>query len=196
MMRYEIVPLPKEKWKGTVIPMRYTTDAYFDLELTENAPGENAVRIRRAGGQKLSEGSALFWTLDRSGELIGELYAFLDLEDRDFADGEGTAYLCAFRVKREYRGRGLGSRLLAAALAELKALGFHRATIGVGCDEPQNLRLYRRFGFTEKIKDCHYDPCGRDEQMRPLYEDTAWALLQKDLTETDNRQEAHEIHAI
>ena len=34
MMNFEIVPLPKEKWKGTVVPMRYTTREYFDLELT------------------------------------------------------------------------------------------------------------------------------------------------------------------
>lgn len=38
-MRYEIVPLPREMWKGTAVPIRYTTDAYFDLELTER---ENA----------------------------------------------------------------------------------------------------------------------------------------------------------
>ena len=25
---YEIVPLPKEKWQGTPIPMRYTTTEY------------------------------------------------------------------------------------------------------------------------------------------------------------------------
>ena len=30
--KYQIVPLPKEKWEGTVIPMRYTTSEYFDVE--------------------------------------------------------------------------------------------------------------------------------------------------------------------
>ena len=129
----------------------------------------------------ISSGNAIFWALDREGELIGELYAFLDLPDKDFADGEHIAYLCAFRVKEEYRGRGFGSRLLAAVLAELKKSGFEKATIGVGCDEPQNIRLYRRFGFGTKVKDCHYDPCGMDENMQPLYEETAWWLLSKEL---------------
>ena len=46
------------------------------------------------------------------GEIIGELYAFLNLDDKDFADGKNTAYLCAFRVKKEYRGKGLGSQLM------------------------------------------------------------------------------------
>ena len=127
----------------------------------------------------ISSGNAIFWTLDHDGELIGELYVFLKLEDQDFADGVNTAYLCAFRVKEEYRGQGLGSSLLKAALAELKETGFRTATIGVGSDKPENIRLYRRFGFTEKIKDCHYDPCGMDENGRPEYEEDAWWPLSK-----------------
>ena len=129
----------------------------------------------------ISAGNAVFWTLDKDGELIGELYAFFDLEDKDFADGETTAYLCAFRVKKEYRGQGYGSRLMTAVLTALKESGFRRATIGVSCDEPRNISLYRRFGFTAKIKDCYDDPCAMDEKGRPLHEETAWWLLSKAL---------------
>jgi len=131
--------------------------------------------------RNIASGNAVFWTLDNDGELVGELYVFLNLEDRDFADGESTAYLCAFRVKEEYRGQGLGSGLLNAALNELKTLGFRYATIGVGSDKPMNIRLYRRFGFNRKVKDCHYDPCGMDENNQPEYEEEAWWLLAKDL---------------
>lgn len=35
----DIVPLPKEQWKGTVIPMRYTTQEYYDVALEETAEG-------------------------------------------------------------------------------------------------------------------------------------------------------------
>ena len=129
----------------------------------------------------ISTDNAVFWTLDNHGELEGELYVFLNLEDKDFADGQNTAYLCAFRVKKEYRGQGYGSRLIASALEELKQIGFSKVTIGVASDEPQNIRLYHRLGFNIKIKDCHYDPCGMDENMHPKYEETVWWLLQKDL---------------
>ena len=131
--------------------------------------------------QNICSGNAVFWTLDREGELIGELYGFFNLDDKDFADGQDRAYLCAFRVKKECRGKGLGSRLMAAALAELKEQGFRYATIGVGSDEPQNFRFYQRLGFGVKIKDCHDDPCNMDENMKPKYEETVWWLLQKEL---------------
>ena len=129
----------------------------------------------------ISGGNAVFWALDNDGELAGELYVFLELADKDFADGRNTAYLCAFRVRREYRGQGYGSRLIAKALEELKRTGFRKATIGVAADEPRNARLYRRLGFDVKVKDCHYDPCAMDEAMRPICEETAWWLLQKEL---------------
>ena len=133
--------------------------------------------------QNIASGNAVFWALEHEGALIGELYVFFDLADKDFADGKTTAYLCAFRVKEGFRGQGLGSRLMGTALAELKALGFRRAAIGVSESEPRNLRLYRRFGFTEKIKDCRADPCAMDEHMRPVIDPEPWVLLRKELQE-------------
>ena len=32
---HNIVALPKEDWKGVPIPLRYTTEEYFDVEITE-----------------------------------------------------------------------------------------------------------------------------------------------------------------
>ena len=80
----------------------------------------------------ISSGNAVFWTVEDGEELVGELYAFLDIEeDRDFADGKTAAYLCAFRIRKDHRGRGIGTGLMETALADLKERGFRRATIGV-----------------------------------------------------------------
>ncbi|MBR6308031.1 MAG: GNAT family N-acetyltransferase [Lachnospiraceae bacterium] len=117
--------------------------------------------------ENIDSGNAVFWTIEEEGELIGELYVFFNLEDKDFADGKTTAYLCAFRIKKEYRGKGLGSRLMEHVLADLRERGLSMATIGVDSTEEKNIRLYHRLGFTEKVKDCFEDPCDVDENMRP-----------------------------
>ena len=46
-MEYKIVPLPKEQWKGVSIPMRYTTEEYFDLEVSENADAFEAKMVKK-----------------------------------------------------------------------------------------------------------------------------------------------------
>lgn len=37
--QFNIVPLPKEKWEGAVIPMRYTTEEYYDVRLKTEESG-------------------------------------------------------------------------------------------------------------------------------------------------------------
>lgn len=39
MNYYQIIPLPKEKWEGTVIPMRYTTEEYYDVSMEKESDG-------------------------------------------------------------------------------------------------------------------------------------------------------------
>ena len=130
--------------------------------------------------KNLASGNAIFWTVEQDGNLLGELYAFLDIEeDRDFADGRTTAYLCAFRVQKESRERGLGSRLMETAFSELRAMGFRYVTIGA--DNARNEAMYRRLGFTTNVKACYFDPCARDEKMQPEPDGAGYLLLAKEL---------------
>ena len=135
--------------------------------------------------QNISSGSAELWTLNDNGQVIGELSVFWQLEDQDFADGKDRAYLCAFRVKSEYRGKGCGSFLLKAVLEHVKNRGVSIATIGVDETEERNIRMYHRFGFTNKTKDCFEDPCDVDGGMRPKASPCFW-LLAKNLWETSS----------
>jgi GNAT superfamily N-acetyltransferase len=128
--------------------------------------------------RNISSGNTVFWTADNDGDLIGELYVFYDLDDKDFADGSSTAYLCAFRVREEFRGQGIGTRMMEEALADLRAAGFLNATIGV--DDERNERMYRRMGFNAWVKDCYWDPCAMDDALQPA-EDEGFILLSKKL---------------
>lgn len=128
----------------------------------------------------ISSGNTIFWTVEEDDELIGELYVFKDLSDKDFADGTSTAYLCAFRVREDYRGQGIGSKLLEHVLDDIKSKGFSKATIGVSPDEERNLKLYKSFGFNNKVKECYVDPCALDDKMQPKKDSGFW-LLEKEL---------------
>ena len=47
MDKYEIIPLPKEEWKGTPILLRYTTEEYFDVEITEDAGSYHVDMVKK-----------------------------------------------------------------------------------------------------------------------------------------------------
>ena len=66
-------------------------------------------------------------------------------------DGK-TAYLCAFRTIKEYRGKGYFSRLLRFMLNDLKQKGYTKAVLGVEPGEEKNKAMYAHWGFTEFIK--------------------------------------------
>ena len=126
--------------------------------------------------QNIASGTAELWTLNDKGQIIGELYIFWQLEDNDFADGKNRAYLCAFRVKSEYRGKGCGRLLMKEVLEHIKSRGIQIATIGVNETEERNLEMYTKFGFTDKIKDCFEDPCDVDSEGKPKASACFWLL--------------------
>ena len=46
-MDYNIQYLPKEEWKGTPIPLKYTTEEYFDLEIVENTDSFQVQMVKK-----------------------------------------------------------------------------------------------------------------------------------------------------
>lgn len=118
--------------------------------------------------ENIQKGNAEFWTIDNDGNLIGELYIFKKLDNNDIADGYTTAYLCAFRIIKNMQGKGLGTELMECVFDRLRELNFSYVTIGVEPKEEANIRLYKRMGFTEKLKVLYEDPCGVDEFFLPV----------------------------
>lgn len=53
-------------------------------------------------------------------------------------------------VHPDYRGRGLGNRLLSACLAKAMAQGLTRIELEVRADNAHAIHLYRKLGFTEE----------------------------------------------
>lgn len=59
-------------------------------------------------------------------------------------------------------------------------MNFKYVTIGVEPEEEANIRLYKRMGFTEKIKTPDEDPCDVNKDFMPM-KCTKYILLRKTL---------------
>ena len=137
-MNYEIVPLPKETWKGAVVPIRYTTDTYYDLELTES---ENAFTARLVKKQfdtpvthtpeeydfpdKLYQD---FWEKAEAYGIVGEGGALLACIEVCPEEWSNRLMVTELWVSEELRGQGLGKRLMDKA-KEIAVLQKRRAII-------------------------------------------------------------------
>ena len=74
-------------------------------------------------------------------EIVGSLHV-----DRSrFGFGE-----IGMAVAREWRGRGVGSALLAAAIEWARERDLHKLSLGVFAHNAGAIALYRKFGFVEE----------------------------------------------
>jgi ribosomal protein S18 acetylase RimI-like enzyme len=78
-------------------------------------------------------------------EADGELVGHLHIEASRFGFGE-----IGMAVAREWRGRGVGSALLAAAIEWARAEGLHKLSLSVFPHNEAGIALYRKFGFVEE----------------------------------------------
>jgi ribosomal protein S18 acetylase RimI-like enzyme len=87
------------------------------------------------------------WRLD--GTLVavanGEIVGSLDVEVSRFGFGE-----IGMAVARDWRGRGVGSALLAAAIAWSRERGLHKLSLSVFPHNAAGIALYRKFGFVDE----------------------------------------------
>ena len=75
------------------------------------------------------------------GEIIGSLH--LETSRHGFAE-------IGMQVAHPWRGRGVGSALLAAAIEKARAEGSHKLSLEVFPHNEAALALYRRFGFVDE----------------------------------------------
>ncbi|MBN1440780.1 MAG: GNAT family N-acetyltransferase [Anaerolineales bacterium] len=106
-------------------------------------------RLFRQAYDDMRNGSRLLLVMEcrTTRELVGQVFIQWNSSDSRYADGRHRGYLYALRIKPDFRGRGLGSRLIRSAEDELRRRGMDAASIGV---EKENLRartLYERHGY-------------------------------------------------
>ncbi len=90
---------------------------------------------------------AASWTLE--GTLVavadGEVVGSVHVDASRFGFGE-----LGMAVLREWRGRGVGSALLASAIEWSRGQSLHKLSLGVFPHNVAGIALYRKFGFVEE----------------------------------------------
>jgi ribosomal protein S18 acetylase RimI-like enzyme len=80
-------------------------------------------------------------------KIVGQVFIQLSSTERRYADGYSRGYLYSLRVRPEWQVRGIGTRLVKAAEASLRARGFTTAVIAAGKENPRARQLYERLGY-------------------------------------------------
>ena len=126
----------------------------------------------------------------RSYYQTGDLFAFRAADDAVLGmtlairQEDGSVELKAVAVDPALHGRGIGQRMLAAVLAELKARGVRRVVLGTGTSGIGQLAFYQKAGFRFwRIERDYFTPErgyseGLEENGIPL-RDMVW--LEKEL---------------
>lgn len=102
---------------------------------------------------EIADGNRLVFIYKINGEFIGEGALVLDTGDFDYTIPGQRVYVSRMIVKKEYRGRGIGSEILEFLINKATEMGFSEMTIGVDKDNENALHLYRKYGFTEVLFD-------------------------------------------
>ncbi len=128
------------KLKATELPILSQLFNYkdFDDMITENT-------------RNIENGIVDIFVMFEDDKLIGELHVKYDNEDKHFAEKGKRAYLFAFRVHKDYQGKGLGSCLLETVIDELSNNGYHELTVGVEDDNLRARYIYEKYGFIQPV---------------------------------------------
>jgi ribosomal protein S18 acetylase RimI-like enzyme len=147
-----------EDAKGiATVQMRTWQVAYADIFPADKLAGLNQeleTRIERWGSiVSGAERLAVTYVAEQDGQVIG----FVNAGRQVKVDHPQDAELFAIYILPDFHGKGIGRKLVSAAAAELKTLGFTSLLLWVLADNQASRGFYERLGGTL---------CGEDEYIR------------------------------
>lgn len=122
---------------------------YEDLEELEwDGEYSHLRRVYASAYQRSKEGRNVLWVADHpTAGIIGQVFIQLISSRTDLADGNIRAYLYAFRIRKQYRNMGLGTKMIALVEKDLLRRGFSEITLNVSKENKLAIRLYEKVGF-------------------------------------------------
>lgn len=93
-------------------------------------------------------GNTRIWVAEsEQGEVVGQVFLMLNSRQAEMADGITRAYLFSFRIKQNYRDKGLGSFMLAFVEKFLLEKGFDTLRLNVARLNVKARHMYEKHGF-------------------------------------------------
>lgn len=107
---------------------------------------------------ELKSGNRVTYIYKDGDEFIGEISLVKETNDSDYTISNQRVYVSRLIVKKEYRRKGIGKKLVDFITDKAKELGYSELSIGVDLDNYPALKLYIDSGFDKVIY------IGEDEQ--------------------------------
>lgn len=195
-MEYEIIPLPKEEWKGTPIWMKYTTNEYYDLEKMEDESQFQVRMVKKKFDDPVTHSPEEydfpdklyqdFWEKAEAFGIVSEengqkqLLACIEICPEEWSNRLMVTELwVADAVQRQ----GIGTRLMNLAKEEAKKQGRRAIILETQSCNVRAIAFYRSQGF-ELIG---FDSCcysNRDLEKHEIRFDMGYFLQDPSKTQT------------
>ena len=156
-MIYEIIPLPKEKWKGTPILLKYTTNEYYDLETIENDDCFEVKMIKKKFNNPVTHSPEEYdfpdslyqdhWEKAEAFGIVGEnneLLACIEICPEEWSN---RLMVTELWVKDELQRKGIGTALMNLAKKQAKIQKRRAIILETQSCNVRAIDFYRKQGF-------------------------------------------------
>ena len=156
-MALRVVAVPPGEEREPLLPLLFLADS-----------AEDHVRAHLADG-------SLYSLVDDAGSVIGAVQCVARPEDPI----AGTVELTLVAVAEEHQRRGVGQRMLALVLGELRRAGFRRAIVGTSNAGIGEIAYYQKCGFRLlSIERDYFDAArgydGTESEHGIVHRDLVW----------------------
>lgn len=156
-MNYEIIPLPKDKWKGTPILLKYTTNEYYDLETIENDDCFEVKMIKKKFNNPVTHSPEEYdfpdslyqdhWEKAEAFGIVGEnneLLACIEICPEEWSN---RLMVTELWVKDELQRKGIGTALMNLAKEQAKIQKRRAIILETQSCNVRAIDFYRKQGF-------------------------------------------------
>ncbi len=191
-MAYEIIHLPKQDWQDHILPYRYTTEQYYDVEIECTKSGSAfsgfIIKIEKKelglpfGDTKLEAGlsdalykehweDACAWGIIENGELIAAM-------ETSPEEWNNRLRVTEIWVAEEWRKQGLGHAMLEVAKEQARLERYRAIVLETQSCNVNAIEFYLHEGFTLiGLNTCEYQ--NNDLERKEVRLEMGWFLPRK-----------------